>query len=157
MTGPDRPSAPIANRSMPPGVIIPELSYPDLDAAVAWLCATFGFTERLRIARHRAQLLVGEGAAVVAVQGRSQLEERASAGLPGAMAHALMVRVGDVDAHYAHVIGSGARVVQPPADYPYGERQYTVDDLAGHRWTFTQSIADIDPRTWGGVPLDGSA
>jgi hypothetical protein len=41
--------------------------------------------------------------------------------------------------------------VQPPTDFPYGERQYTVEDLAGHRWTFTQSIADVDPRDWGGI------
>ena len=37
------------NRSMPPAVIIPELSYPDVREAVEWLCRTFGFTERLRI------------------------------------------------------------------------------------------------------------
>jgi hypothetical protein len=23
-------------------------------------------------------------------------------------------------------------------------------DLAGHRWTFSRSIADADPRDWGG-------
>jgi hypothetical protein len=35
----------IANRSMPPGTLIPELVYPDLAAAVAWLCSRFGFVE----------------------------------------------------------------------------------------------------------------
>jgi uncharacterized glyoxalase superfamily protein PhnB len=42
--------------------------------------------------------------------------------------------------------------VREPADHPYGERQYNVEDLAGHVWTFTQSIADADPRDWGGEP-----
>jgi hypothetical protein len=37
------------------------------------------------------------------------------------------------------------------ADYPYGERQYTAEDLGGHRWTFSQSIADVAPEEWGGL------
>jgi hypothetical protein len=32
---------------------------------------------------------------------------------------------------------------------PFGERVYTVEDLAGHRWTFSQSIADVAPEQWG--------
>ena len=36
------------NRSMPPGVIIPEIPYPDVSEAVDWLCRPFGFAERLR-------------------------------------------------------------------------------------------------------------
>jgi hypothetical protein len=40
--------------------------------------------------------------------------------------------------------------LRAPADYPYGERQYSVEDFAGHRWTFTQSIADVAPEEWGG-------
>lgn len=36
------------------------------------------------------------------------------------------------------------------ADHPYGERQYTVQDLGGHAWTFSQTLADVDPASWGG-------
>jgi hypothetical protein len=32
----------------------------------------------------------------------------------------------------------------------YGERQYTAQDLAGHQWTFSETLADVDPGTWGG-------
>jgi hypothetical protein len=35
----------------------------------------------------------------------------------------------------------------------YGERQYSAEDFAGHRWTFTQTIADIDPKDWGGMAV----
>jgi uncharacterized glyoxalase superfamily protein PhnB len=63
-----------------------------------------------------------------------------------------MVRVEDVDGHYARAKERGAKIMSVPADFPYGERQYSVDDLAGHHWTFTQSIADVDPRDWGGEP-----
>ena len=41
--------------------------------------------------------------------------------------------------------------VLPPEDFPYGERQYAVEDLAGHHWAFSQSIADLAPEDWGGT------
>ena len=127
------------NRSMPPGVIIPELPYPDVREAVDWLCHTFGFVERLRIQNHRAQLLLGEGSIIV------------TKGRDANPACAVMVRVEDVSAHFERVNRSGALILNPPADYPYGERQFTVEDPGGHRWTFSQTIADIDPKTWGGL------
>jgi hypothetical protein len=55
----------ITNRSMLSAVIIPKLPYSDVREAVEWPCRTFGFKERLRIAKHRAQLSLGEGALVV--------------------------------------------------------------------------------------------
>jgi uncharacterized glyoxalase superfamily protein PhnB len=48
----------------------------------------------------------------------------------------------------------GARIVNPPIDYPYGERQYSVEDLGGHQWTFSQTIADVDHSSWGGILLN---
>ena len=57
----------------------------------------------------------------------------------------------DVDAHHAAAEQAGARIIQPPADYPFGERQYTAEDPGGYRWTFSQSIADVDPADWGGT------
>jgi uncharacterized glyoxalase superfamily protein PhnB len=37
----------LANRSMPPCTVIPELAYPDVGQAIEWLCDAFGFTLRL--------------------------------------------------------------------------------------------------------------
>lgn len=128
----------IRNRSMPPGVIIPEVPYDDVGTAATWLCQTFGFKERLRIGNHRCQLTFGESSIVV-------IERKA----PGISS--IMVHVDDIDSHYEHVKGSGADIISPPTDYPFGERQYTVEDLGGHRWTFSQTIADVDPATWGGI------
>ena len=131
------------NRSIPAATVIPVLAYADLPAAVAWLCDTFGFTERLRIGDHRVQLNVG-ACAVVATQ--------RDVGPAGAAAdHSIMVRIPDVLGHAAHAAARGARITQPPTDHAYGERQYTVIDLGGHAWTFSESIADVDPATWGGV------
>jgi uncharacterized glyoxalase superfamily protein PhnB len=62
------------------------------------------------------------------------------------------VRVENIDHHYENAIQHGARVIRPPADHPYGERQYSVEDFTGRSWKFSQSIADVDPAAWGGVP-----
>jgi uncharacterized glyoxalase superfamily protein PhnB len=125
------------NRSMPPGVIIPELPYEDVSIAAAWLSQAFGFKERLRIGNHRFQLSFG-GASVVAI-------ERKEPGISS-----ILVHVDDVDSHHARAKESGARIINPPADYPFGERQYTAEDIGGHRWTFSQTMADVDPAIWGG-------
>jgi uncharacterized glyoxalase superfamily protein PhnB len=134
------------NRSMPSSTVIPQLAYPDVGEATAWLCAAFGFTVRLRIGNHRAQLNVGDGAVVLT-------EWRREGHRDAELAHAVMVRVEDVDAHHDRARQHGARVLSPPADYPYGERQYSAEDLAGHRWHFSQSIDDVDPTAWGGTPV----
>jgi len=132
----------LANRSMPRCTVIPELAYPDIGEAIDWLCGAFGFTLRLRIADHRAQLNVGDGAVVL-------IEQRVASGHDS---HSVMVRVEDVGRHYEIASQRGAKVLRSPADYPYGERQYSVEDFAGHHWTFSQSVADVDPQEWGGTP-----
>jgi uncharacterized glyoxalase superfamily protein PhnB len=137
------------NRSMPPGVVIPVHAYPDVREAAGWLCRAFGFVERLRIGGHRAQLSFGDGAVVVTgLPG----DPGASPGEDGALfRQSVMVRVADVDSHHEQARRCGARIIGPPADQPYGERQYSAEDPGGHRWTFSQTIADVDPGTWGGV------
>ena len=128
------------NRSMPPGPVIPELAYADVPAAAQWLCKAFGFVERLRIGSHRIQVLVGAGSIVVV--------EADSSGT--AASCRVMVPVDDVDAHYAAARAAGATVSGEPTTYPFGERQYSAIDIGGHRWTFSQSVADSDPASWGG-------
>jgi len=140
-----------SNRSMPPSAVIPELAYPDVREAVDWLCRCFGFVERLQIGDHRAQLSFSEGSLVVTGGLIAPGDSPA-----GDFSHGVLVRVGDVDDHYANAKACGAWIVSPPTDYPYGERQYTVDDIGGHRWTFSQTIADVDPSTWGGLLIEPS-
>lgn len=129
--------------------VVPELVYADVGEAVAWLCAAFGFTELWRAGGHRARVASGNGAVIVA-EADGQYG-RAVPGRTGARSHAVTVKVDNVDAHCDHARLHGAPIVSPPADYPYGERQYTAEDLAGHRWTFTQAIADLAPEDWGGT------
>jgi uncharacterized glyoxalase superfamily protein PhnB len=133
----------LANRSIPKCTVLPELAYPDVSAAVDWLCRVFGFTLRIRIANHRAQLNVGDGAVI--------LNELSGPEISIPLAHSVMVRIEDVDRHWEHAVQCGARIVRHPADHPYGERQYSVADHVGRIWTFSQSIKDVDPKDWGGT------
>ncbi len=103
----------IANRSVLSSTIIPERPYDDVPQASDWLCRTFGFIERLRIAGPRAQLVFGDRAVIVTAR--------------------------------------GAKIPQPPTDHPSGERQYSAEEIGRHLWTLSESIADIDPASWGGT------
>jgi uncharacterized glyoxalase superfamily protein PhnB len=135
---------------MPQATVIPVLGYPDVGNAVEWLCDTFGFTVRWRIGNHRAQLNAGDGAMAV-TEHRS--DRRSGPNDSGGRSHSVMVRVEDVSGHYARARRLGAHILQPPTDFPYGERQYTAEDLAGHVWTFSESIADAAPEEWGGTSV----
>src|SRR5580693_10004502 len=120
----------LANRSMPQCTVIPVVAYADLGKAIDWLCDVFGFTVRVRIGDHRAQLNVGDGAVVLRQADKGAAE----------LGDSVMVRLEDVDGHYEHAKQRGARIVESPTDFPYGERQYTVEDFAGREWKFSQSI-----------------
>ena len=130
------------NRSIPNATIIPVLGYADVHEAAAWLCRAFGFRRRLIIGDHRIQLVYGNGAMVASDAGAESGER-----LPR---QSVMVRVDDADAHHAQAVAAGAHIVREPASWPYGERQYSAMDIGGHLWTFTQTIADADPASWGG-------
>src|SRR6266487_5480067 len=131
------------NRSIPDTTVIPELAYNDVVTAAKWLCDTFGFQKRLQIGSHRIQLLVGTGAIVVT--------ERAPSLRQVDFAHSVLVRVENVDQHCTTAMAAGARIIRQPQSYPFGEKQYTVEDFEGHIWTFSQTIDDIDPASWGGI------
>src|SRR6266545_3175245 len=149
----------VVNRSAPAGTVVPVLIYDDVGKAVDWLCDAFGFKERLQAGTGHAQLTIGEGSVMLGARRVGQgfaSPDRAEFRPPRAdeVSHSVHVAVPDVDRHYEHAKGRGARILQPPTDYSFGERQYTAEDLGGHRWTFSQSIADVDPRAWGATPAE---
>lgn len=141
----------IENRSAPPGPIVPRLIYKDVAKAIDWLRAAFGFTERLRTPPepdgtiHHAQLAVGEGSIMLTGQ---------PAANPDEFIQVVMVRVENIDEHFARAQQFGARILSPPASHPFGERQYSAEDLEGHSWAFTESVADVQPETWGATASD---
>src|SRR5262245_17158343 len=138
----------IENRSAPPGPVVPVLAYEDVNRAIAWLVSAFGCTERLRTPResdgtiHHAQLAVGEGAVMLVGHKQKGDDVRARR-------TRLFVPVRDADAHLQRAKRAGAKVINASRDCEFGERQYTVEDPEGHQWTFSQSIADVEPEKWG--------
>jgi uncharacterized glyoxalase superfamily protein PhnB len=127
----------LENRSMPADVLVPVLSYPSVGEAVEWLTRAFGFTLRWQVGDHRAQLGVGESAAIAIAVGEATQS-----------ADHVMVRVEDVDAHRERAESAGAEVGEV-GEFPFGERQYTAVDFSGRQWVFTQTVADVDPAVWG--------
>jgi uncharacterized glyoxalase superfamily protein PhnB len=125
---------------MPRSTIIPVLEYEHVPKAIDWLCKSFQFTERWRVGEHRAQLSFEGGTIVVTGQHTSIKNTQT-----------LLVRTSDIESHYENARKQGVHILQPPADFPYGERQYTAEDLNGHIWTFSQSIKDLAPEDWGGI------
>jgi uncharacterized glyoxalase superfamily protein PhnB len=144
----------LQNRSAPSATVIPVLTYPDVRAAVEWLAGAFGFVERVRVGEHhRSQMQVGDdGAIIVADDGSDRQPPQA-----GAVTHEIKVRVADVHAAHERAVAHGARVLEEPIDRVYGERECTVEDLAGHRWQLTQTIRDVDPAEWGGQSVPAPA
>jgi uncharacterized glyoxalase superfamily protein PhnB len=138
----------ITNRSAPSATVVPILIYEDVGQAIDWLCRAFGFSERLRAERGgvigHAQLAVAEGSLMLGRQGGPY-----RAPSTDGVAQYVHVAVADVDRHCEQAKAWGAKIIQSPADTPFGERQYTAQDPFGHWWTFSQHIADLAPEDWG--------
>jgi uncharacterized glyoxalase superfamily protein PhnB len=130
------------NRSVPPCPVIPVLIYPDPSVAAEWLSKAFGFTERLRIANHRIQMRAGDGCFTIAegdvAPNRSCI---------------IQVRIEDALAHCERARRNGATILTEPKDHMYSERQYNAQDFNGHYWDFTETLADVEPESWGGVSV----
>ena len=133
-----------SNRSIPPQTVIPVLDYEDAAVAAAWLEAAFGFRVRLRIgASHRVQLWAGDASVIVTDHARGPVS-----------GSSVLLRVDDATAMHDRAVAAGATVREPLTDHVYGERQCTLVDPGGHRWTLTQTLVDTDPADWGGVLSD---
>lgn len=133
----------IGNASIPACSLIPEVAYPDVAGGAAWLERAFGFEVRIRIGNHRVQMRFGDSALVV-VERRREIRHSS-----------ILLRVEDVDTAFARAVAAGAKALHEPGDYPYGERQASVEDFAGNHWKLSQSIADVHPAEWGGEPGPG--
>src|SRR6478752_3594999 len=63
------------------------------------------------------------------------------------------VRIGEDHRAQMRACDQGARVLEQPTTFEYGERSCVVEDPAGHRWELTQTVRDVHPDEWGGVLL----
>jgi PhnB protein len=130
--------------------IMPSLRYNDVEGALAWLQDVFGLREHLRwtsddgMVQH-AEMRMGTGFVELAVATVDQPSPRSL----GSTSSALVVLVDDVDRHHERTRAAKAKIIAPLDDKPWGLRQYSVEDLEGHRWEFSQQIRRVPPHEWG--------
>lgn len=129
---------------MPPEdypVVTPYLYYEDAAAAMDWLVAAFGLSERMRMTDddgrvNHGELEVGSGVVMLGQPGPDykgpKNQGRATAGVH--------VYVNDVNAHYERAKAAGAEITQEPADQEYGDRRYDAKDPEGQDWFFAQRL-----------------
>jgi uncharacterized glyoxalase superfamily protein PhnB len=124
--------------SMP---ITPYLYYEDLGTAMKFLEKAFGFRRfgaRSRGPDGRINHAAMKAGSNVVLMGRPPTGYRNPRHL-GQATQCLLINVRNVDRHYERAVKAGARVLQEPADTPFGTRRYGVADPEGHEWYFSQA------------------
>lgn len=120
--------------------ITPYLYYEDVATAMKFLAKAFGFRRFGAVSRgpggkiNHAAMKAGSS---VVLMGRPPTAYRNPRRL-GQATQCLLLDVRGVDAHFQRALEAGARVLQEPADTPFGTRRYGVTDPEGHEWYFSQ-------------------
>jgi uncharacterized glyoxalase superfamily protein PhnB len=135
------------NRSVPVSTVLPHLVYRNVSEACDWLTRVFGFKEHFRYGQPVSGIQMFLGGAFIMISGPR--ERTQSPAIVGYNTQMLTIVVGDVDAHYARTRQQGAAIWEELHETVYGERQYGVEDLDGHRWLFVDHARDVSPEEWG--------
>ena len=120
--------------------VIPLLVYRDIQSAHDFLVKIFGFRPGLVHQASNGEAVHGEvyiGSTTIwlhRISAEHELASPVSVDLAGA---GMVIYVDDVDAHFSRTRAAGANIESEPVDQPYGQREYGVRDIEGHRWWFT--------------------
>ena len=126
--------------------ITPYLFYRDVKAAQAWLQRVFGFEPKsepleMEAGMVHAEMAYKDGFLMLGTPSEER-GARSPSELPG-IHQSLYVYVDDVDAHYLQVKAAGVATLTEPTDMFWGDRMYSVRDLEGHHWSFSQHMKDV--------------
>lgn len=119
--------------------------------ALEFYAEVFGVTERMRFPGPGGTIAHAEiqiGDSVVIVDDESP-ERGTKAPPPGGLdgsPSSLFIYVEDVDAVVARAVELGARLVRPPQDQFYGDRDGHIIDPFGHGWTIATHVEDVAPE-----------
>jgi uncharacterized glyoxalase superfamily protein PhnB len=123
--------------------VIPLLVYEDIPTAHDFLVKAFGFTPG-RVDRdqdgHAVHGELSAGDLDIWLHRVAEEHQMSAHSAMPSTSSGLVVYVDDVDAHYRQARAFGARVDSEPADMEYGQREYGVRDLEGHRWWFATQL-----------------
>lgn len=123
--------------------ITPYLLYEDLGAAIEWVTAAFGLSERSRMSGpdgkpQHVEMTLEDGVIMMGQPQRGYESPRRH----GHVCQLVYAYVEDVDAHWRQAEGRGARILTPPEDKPFGDRVCSAEDPEGHHWFFAQHLRD---------------
>jgi uncharacterized glyoxalase superfamily protein PhnB len=125
--------------------VIPILVYEDIEAAHAFLVATFGFTSGGLHRTEDGKVVHGEvrmGDSPIWLHTVTD-EHQMATPRDSAQSHGgLEVIVDDVDAHYARSKAAGVHIDRAPTDQAYGLREYGARDPENHRWWFSTPLTE---------------
>jgi uncharacterized glyoxalase superfamily protein PhnB len=129
-------------------IIIPQLPYADIRAALSFLERAFGFREipssRMQAADgviHHALVEFGDGVIGIGTQGAHGAVSPQSGGIESQY---ISVAVADVQAHYQRALAAGARIAKEPRP---GGHAYEALDSEGHRWRFVhERLREVPTR-----------
>ncbi|MGZ3306743.1 MAG: VOC family protein [Asticcacaulis sp.] len=135
--------------------VIPMLAYEDGVAALDWLCAAFGFTEKEKWVED-GRLTHGEvrsesGGVIMLAQptpdyeGPARHREHCAAAARWSqvpwVVNGVLVYVANVDAHYRRAAEHGARILSE-VETGFPGKRYRCEDLEGQRWMFMETPAE---------------
>ena len=128
---------------------MPHLLYENVARAMVWLNEVCGFSEYYRYVEpdgsvSNAQIYLGKAWIMLGSRRRGEAVARQTR-----PAQSLVVFVPNVDAHFERARLLGAKILAPPSDSVFGERQYEAEDPEGQQWFFSQHIRDVPPEEWG--------
>ncbi|HYD47125.1 MAG TPA: VOC family protein [Terriglobales bacterium] len=141
----------MAVKAIPEGYesAVPYLSCRDANAAIDFYRRAFNATERMRMPQPdgrvgHAELEIGSARIMLADEYPEMgfLGPQSLGGTPVG----IHIYVEDVDALVAQAEKAGAKVIRPPADQFYGDRNATLEDPYGHRWFFATHKEDLTPE-----------
>ncbi len=124
---------------------IPILRYRDAGAAIDWLCRAFGFQVFLRVdggpGVEHARLTLEKNMVMLASIGRKGgLEQRfRTPDTAGGVTQCILMTVTSPDRIYESAVAAGARIIDEIADFEFGGRMFSCEDIESHVWTFSSN------------------
>ena len=120
--------------------MIPSVRFRDLDAAVDFYVNTLGF-ELVRGTPGDGNVAVSHGPARLMLEAAGEFygapyNEEIRARLASPPAHSLYLEEPELEAYYARLQDAGVRVVDPLAERPWGQAEFTVEDSGGNWLSF---------------------
>ncbi|GAA0565748.1 VOC family protein [Actinomadura livida] len=129
--------------------ITPALVVNGAAKAIEFYTEVFGATQRMSYPGPNgtiahAEIEVGDAVLIVEDEMPGRTKAPPAGGLDGSPTF-LFIYVEDVDAVVDKAVKLGARLVRPPQDQFYGDRDGHVVDPFGHGWTIASHVEDVAP------------